>query len=130
MQQARVFLLMAGLTAFVVVIGGMLGGQGGAAIAFVFAIIMNVGAYWFSDRAVLKMYKARIIGPDDAPQLYDMVDGLRQRAGLPMPTVAIAPSPQPNAFATGRNPKHAVVCFTRGILGGLVPGGAGGRYGP
>lgn len=121
MQQAKVFLLMAGLTAFVGVVGGWLGGQGGAIIAFGIAIVMNLSMYWFSDRAVLKMYKARIIGPDDAPQLYQMVDELRQRAGLPMPTVAIAASAQPNAFATGRNPKHAVVCFTQGILQALSP---------
>lgn len=121
MQHTKVFLLMAGLTAFVAFVGGMLGGQGGALIAFGLAVVMNVGMYWFSDRAVLKMYKARIIGPEDAPQLYDMVDRLRQRAQLPMPTVAIAPSPQPNAFATGRNPEHAVVCFTQGILQTLSP---------
>ena len=121
MQQTKVFLLMAAMTAFVAFVGGMLGGQGGAVIAFGFAIVMNVGMYWFSDRAVLKMYKARVIGPDDAPQLYDMVDRLRQKAQLPMPTVAIAPSPQPNAFATGRNPEHAVVCFTQGILQALSP---------
>ncbi len=121
MQQARVFLLMAGLTAFLAVVGGLLGGRGGAMIAFGLALVMNVGMYWFSDRAVLKMYKARIIGPDDAPRLYRMVDRLRQRAGLPMPTVAIAPSPQPNAFATGRNPSKSVVCFTQGILRVLTP---------
>ena len=120
MQQTKVFLLMAAMTAFVAFVGGMLGGQGGAVIAFGFAIVMNVGMYWFSDRAVLKMYKARVIGPDDAPQLYDMVDRLRQKAQLPMPTVAIAPSPQPNAFATGRNPEHAVVCFHPGHSPGPV----------
>jgi heat shock protein HtpX len=77
---------------------------------------MNFGMYWFSDRAVLKMYRARVIGPGDAPELYQMVDRLRQRAGLPMPTVALAPSDQPNAFATGRNPANAVVCVTTGIM--------------
>lgn len=121
MQQTKVFMLMAALTAFVVFVGGALAGQGGAIIAFVFAIVTNVGMYWFSDKAVLKMYKAQVIGPEDAPQLYRMVDELRQRAKLPMPTVAIAASAQPNAFATGRNPEHAVVCFTRGILEALSP---------
>jgi heat shock protein HtpX len=77
--------------------------------------------YWFSDRAVLKMYRARVLGPQDAPDLYRMVDRLRQAAGLPMPTVALAPSEQPNAFATGRNPDHAVVCVTAGILRLLPP---------
>jgi heat shock protein HtpX len=116
MERVKVFMLMAGLTALLVVLGGVIGGQQGMLIFFVFAAIMNFGMYWFSDKMVLKMYKARIIGPQDAPELYEMVDRLRQRAGLPMPTVAIAPSEQPNAFATGRNHKHAVVCCTAGIL--------------
>jgi heat shock protein HtpX len=116
MDRVKVFMLMAGLTALLVVIGGAIGGQQGMILFFALAAIMNVGMYWFSDRIVLRMYKARIIGPDDAPELYEMVDRLRQRAGLPMPTVAIAPSEQPNAFATGRNHKHAVVCCTAGIL--------------
>lgn len=117
----RVFVLMAGLTALAAFAGGMLGGQGGAVLAFGFAVVANVGMYWFSDRAVLRMYKARIVGPADAPGLYDMVDRLRRQAGLPMPTVAIAPSAQPNAFATGRSPSKSVVCFTRGILEALSP---------
>jgi heat shock protein HtpX len=116
MDRVRVFMLMAGLTALLVVLGGAIGGQQGMMLFFVLAAIMNFGMYWFSDRMVLRMYKARIIGVDDAPELYEMVDRLRQRAGLPMPTVAIAPSEQPNAFATGRNHKHAVVCCTAGIL--------------
>jgi heat shock protein HtpX len=112
----RVFLLMAGLTALLVVFGQMLYGSGGAVMFFIIAAVMNLLMYWFSDRVVLKMYKARVIARGDAPELYDMVDRLRQRAGLPMPVVAIAPSEQPNAFATGRNPEKAVVCFTAGIL--------------
>jgi heat shock protein HtpX len=82
---------------------------------------MTFGMYWFSDRAVLAMYRARVLGPQDAPDLYRMVDRLRQEAGLPMPTVALAPSEQPNAFATGRNATHAVVCVTAGILRLLPP---------
>jgi heat shock protein HtpX len=116
MDRVKVFMLMAGLTALLVVLGGVIGGQQGMLLFFVLAAVMNFGMYWFSDRMVLRMYKARIIGPDDAPELYEMVDRLRQRAGLPMPTVAIAPAEQPNAFATGRNHKHAVVCCTAGIL--------------
>ena len=116
MQQLKVFILMAGLTALLVVLGGYLGGQQGAVLFFAIAALMNFGMFWFSDRAVLKMYRARIIGPDDSPELYRMVDTLRQRAGLPMPTLAIAPSEQPNAFATGRSHKKAVVCVTAGIL--------------
>jgi heat shock protein HtpX len=107
---------MAGLTALLVVIGGAIGGRGGATLFLVMAALMNFGMYWFSDKVVLRMYRARIIGEADAPELYQMVDRLRQRANLPMPTVAIADSPQPNAFATGRNAKHAVVCCTAGIL--------------
>jgi heat shock protein HtpX len=116
MERVKVFMLMAGLTALLVVIGGVLGGQQGMIVFFFFAAVMNFGMYWFSDKMVLRMYKARIIGPQDAPELYEMVDRLRQRADLPMPTVAIAPSEQPNAFATGRNHKHAVVCCTAGLL--------------
>lgn len=116
MQMMKVFTLMTGLTVLLVVAGDYLGGPDGALIALVFAVIMNVGAYWFSDRAVLKMYRAKVIGSDDAPELYTMVDRLRSEANLPMPTIAIAPSEQPNAFATGRNQNHAVVCVTSGIL--------------
>jgi heat shock protein HtpX len=108
--------MMAGLTALLVVIGGAVGGTDGATIFFVLAALMNFGMYWWSDKVVLKMYRARIIDRAAAPELYDLVDRLRQRAGLPMPTVAIAPSEQPNAFATGRNAEHAVVCCTAGIL--------------
>ncbi|GMV05152.1 MAG: protease HtpX [Gemmatimonadota bacterium] len=116
MQTLKVFGMMTALTLIVVGIGSYFGGSGGAVFAFIFAAVMNFGMYWFSDRAVLSMYKAKVIGPQDAPELYAMVDRLRQQAGLPMPVVAVAPSEQPNAFATGRNPEHAVVCMTAGIL--------------
>lgn len=116
MQTLKVFGMMTALTVLVVGAGQYLGGSNGAVLAFVLAAVMNVGMYWFSDRAVLKMYKARVVGAQDAPELYRMVDRLRQEAGLPMPTVAVAPSEQPNAFATGRGPNHAVVCVTQGIL--------------
>jgi heat shock protein HtpX len=116
MERVKVFMLMAGMTALLVVIGGAVGGQSGMIVFLAFAALMNVGMYWFSDKVVLKMYKAQLIGPNDAPELYNMVDQLRQKAGLPMPVVAIAPQQQPNAFATGRNAEHAVVCVTAGIL--------------
>ena len=116
MQHAKIFLLMAGLTALMVGLGWYFGGEQGAVGFFLFAAVMNFGMYWFSHKAVLKMYRARTVGPEDQAGLYEMVDRLRQRAGLPMPTVAVAPSEQPNAFATGRNPEHAVVCCTAGIL--------------
>jgi heat shock protein HtpX len=121
MQMLKVFGMMTALTVLVVGVGQYLGGSGGAVLAFTLAVAMNFGMYWFSDRAVLKMYRARVIGEHDAPELYRMVDRLRQRAGLPMPTVAIAPAEQPNAFATGRGPKHAVVCVTAGIVRALPP---------
>ena len=121
MQFAKVFVMMAGLTALLAAFGGYYGGQGGAILVFILAGLMNFGMYWFSDRMVLRMYRARIIGPEEAPDLYRMVDRLRQRAELPMPVIAIAASEQPNAFATGRNPEKAVVCFTAGILRALPP---------
>jgi len=115
-QQMKVFVLMAGLTALFGVIGSFIAGQQGAIIFLILAAVMNFGMFWFSDKVVLRMYKAKLIGPQDAPELYKMVDDLRQRAGLPMPVVALAPSEQPNAFATGRNHKKAVVCVTAGLL--------------
>ncbi len=116
MNQAKVFLLMTGLMVFMILVGGAIGGEQMAIIFFGIALVMNVGMYWFSDRVVLKMYKAKTVSREDAPELYEMVDRLRQRAGLPMPTVAIAPQEQPNAFATGRNHKNSVVCVTAGLL--------------
>ena len=121
MQIMKVFALMAGLTAILVGFGAYFGGSSGAVFFLVMAALMNFGAYWFSDRAVLRMYRAQVIGPNDAPQLFGMVDRLRQNAGLPMPTVAVAPSEQPNAFATGRNAANAVVCVTAGLVKALPP---------
>ena len=116
MQTLKVFALMAGLTILLVAAGSYFGGTGGAVAMFLIAALMNLGSYWFSDRMVLKMYRAQIVGRDRAPELYGMVERLARRASLPMPVVAIAPSEQPNAFATGRNPEKGVVCFTEGIL--------------
>jgi heat shock protein HtpX len=107
---------MAGLTALLVAVGGALGGSSGALIAFALSAAMNVAAYYGSASMVLRAYGAQVVGPNEAPELYATVDRLRQRAGLPMPTLAIAPHAQPNAFATGRDPEHAVVCVTEGIL--------------
>lgn len=112
----KIFALMAGLTALVMGVAYALGGRSMVLPAFLLMGVFNFGMYWFSDRAVLKAYRARVVDRSESPELYAMVDRLRQRAGLPMPRVAIAPSKQPNAFATGRNPTHAVVCFTEGIL--------------
>jgi heat shock protein HtpX len=121
MQMIKIFGLMTVMTLILVGFGSYFGGTNGAILFFVIAALMNFGMYWFSDRAVLRMYRAQVVGPDQAPELYRMVDRLRQRAGLPMPTVAIAPSQQPNAFATGRSPEHAVVCVTAGIAQLLPP---------
>jgi heat shock protein HtpX len=115
----KIFGLMALLTALFVGVAGYFGGTDWMVGAFFFAAVFNVGSYWFSHRLVLRMYGAEEIQRSDHPELWDMVDRLRQRAGLPMPTVAVAPSSQPNAFATGRNPENSVVCFTEGILSTL-----------
>jgi len=108
--------LLAALTSLVVLIGGAIGGQQGMLIAFVFAIAMNFGSYWFSDRIVLTMYGAKPIEESQAPDLYRIVRRLTTKAGIPMPRVYLIPSDSPNAFATGRNPQHAAVAVTEGIM--------------
>ncbi len=115
----RTAALMAALITLFALLGQALGGETGLLVAFGVAVLMNLGSYWFSDRIVLTMYRGREVGPAEAPELYAMVDRLRQRAGLPMPKVYLVPSAQPNAFATGRNPEHAAVAFTEGILRAL-----------
>jgi len=107
-------LLLAGLSALFIAIGGALGGQSGLIMAFVLAVVMNVGSYWFSDKIVLRMYNAREVGADHP--LYRITAALAQRAGLPMPRVYVVPDMSPNAFATGRDPQHAAVVATEGIL--------------
>ncbi len=107
-------LLLATLSAMLLVIGEVAGGQAGLMIALVFAVVMNFGSYWFSDKIVLRMYNAREVGPEHP--LYAIVQGLAARAGLPMPRVYVIPDASPNAFATGRNPEHAAVAATEGIL--------------
>lgn len=121
MNNIKVFVLMAGLTGLVVAIGQTVGGSSGALIALGLSAAMNIAMYWGSSSMVLRSYGARVVSEQDAPALYAMVDRLRRNAGLPMPVVAIAPQEQPNAFATGRNPEHAVVCVTEGILRVLSP---------
>ena len=108
--------LMAAITALFMAIGSVLGGQQGMLIALVVALGMNFFSYWFSDKLVLKMYKAREVDESSAPQFYRMVQELAQRAGLPMPRVYLIEENAPNAFATGRNPAHAAVAATTGIL--------------
>lgn len=109
-------LLLAVLTAMLVLIGGAIGGQQGMLVAFVLALAMNLFSYWFSDRIVLAMYRAQPIDEAQSPRVYSMVRRLATRAGIPMPRVYLIPSETPNAFATGRNPQHAAVAVTEGIL--------------
>ncbi len=116
MNNTKVFVLMAGMTALFAVIGQTFGGTNGAILALVVAGGMNLFMFYASSTMVLRMYKAQVVSAKEAPELYAMVDRLRQRAGLPMPTVAVAPHQQPNAFATGRSPTHAVVCVTQGLV--------------
>jgi heat shock protein HtpX len=116
MNMLKTVLLMTVLTAGLVLVGGWVGGEGGALVALIVAGAINFGSYFFSDKIVLKMYRAREVTRVEAPELYDVVESLSRRAGLPVPRVAIIPGQQPNAFATGRNPEHAVVAATEGIL--------------
>lgn len=107
-------LLLGLLSGVLLAIGNLLGGSSGLMIAFVFAALMNFGSYWFSDKIVLRMYHAQAVGPGHP--LYAVVERLASRASLPMPKVYVIPDPSPNAFATGRNPSHAAVAATQGIL--------------
>jgi heat shock protein HtpX len=115
----RTFLLIVGMTAILVYLGDLTYGRGGVAVAFAVALALNGISYFFSDRIVLRLYRAREVTRQDAPQLYSAVEDLAMKAGLPMPRVAIVPGQTPNAFATGRNPQHAVVAVTEGIMGAL-----------
>src|SRR5271154_376949 len=108
--------LLAALTGLIIFIGGMLGGRGGMMIAFVLAIGMNFFSYWFSDKMVLKAYGAQPIDASSNPELYAIVNELASAAGIPMPKLYLIDSDTPNAFATGRNPHHAAVAVTRGIM--------------
>ena len=114
MNGVKTALLLGLLSALLLVAGEIVGGQQGLVTAFVFAALMNVVSYWFSDKIVLRMYHATQVGPEHP--LYQLVARLVQRAGLPMPKVYVIPDPSPNAFATGRNPAHASVAATDGIL--------------
>ncbi|MDP2291547.1 MAG: zinc metalloprotease HtpX [Actinomycetota bacterium] len=110
--------LLAGMGGLIVAVAGLLGGGSSASltIGLVLAFVMVGGSYWFSDKLALRSAKAQVIQRDDSPEFYDMVASLAQRANMPMPRVAVSPSDQPNAFATGRGPKNAVVCATTGLL--------------
>lgn len=121
MNTLKTALFLGLLTGLLVAIGGLVGGRTGMIVALVLAGAMNFFSYWYSDKIVLRAYRAQVLERHEAPALYDMVDGLRQNAGLPMPRVALIPDPTPNAFATGRDPAHAVVAVTQGIVDLLSP---------
>jgi len=116
MNTLKVGALLAALTALFVAMGSWVGGPAGAAVALVFALVMNVATYWFSDRLVIAMTRAQPVSPSEAPELHAMVDRLSMLAGIPKPALYIVPDPSPNAFATGRDPKHAAVAVNEGLL--------------
>lgn len=116
MNTLKVGVLLVALTALFIFVGDAIGGRSGAMIAFGLALVMNFVSYWFSDKIVLGMYGARALSPADAPELYRMVERLSDRAGIPMPRLYVVPGEQPNAFATGRDPAHAAVAVTAGLL--------------
>jgi len=113
---AKTTLLLGLMTALIVFIGGLFGGKQGMIVAFVLAMGMNFFSYWYSDKIVLRMYRATEVNPQDFPTLFQAVNRLAQSAGLPMPRVYIIPEDAPNAFATGRDPEHAVIAVTEGLL--------------
>jgi heat shock protein HtpX len=115
-NKIRTTILLAVMTALILWVGQLLGGRQGMIIALIFAAGMNFFSYWYSDKLVLKMYRAAETIPEQAPELYQIVNQLAHRAGLPMPKLYIIPQQAPNAFATGRNPEHAVVAVTEGLL--------------
>ena len=116
MSYTRTFMLLAGLTSLFVGLGFLLGGEGGMVIAFLIAAAMNVFAYWNSDKVVLRMYNAHPVDRSNAPEIYGIVEQLTQRAGMPMPAIYVIENEQPNAFATGRDPEHAAIATTTGLL--------------
>jgi len=116
MNTLKTTFLMALLTVLLVTVGGALGGEGGMMMAFIFALVMNGVSYWFSDKIVLRMYGAKEIEPDEAPKLHRIVQELTLRAKMPMPKLYLIPQEAPNAFATGRDERHAAVAVTEGIL--------------
>jgi heat shock protein HtpX len=115
-NRIRTTILLAVMTALIIWIGQYFGGQQGMIIALLIAAGMNFFSYWFSDKIVLKMYRAQEVSPQQAPQIYEMVKSLTGPAELPMPKIYMIPKEAPNAFATGRNPEHAVVAVTQGLL--------------
>ena len=120
-SQIKTVLLLGLLSGIIIAMGGLLGGRTGVVFAFGLALLMNVGSYWYSDKIVLSMYRARELAPEEAPALHSMVEELARNAGIPKPRICVVPEAAPNAFATGRNPEHAVVAVTEGIMRLLSP---------
>lgn len=120
-SQLKTLLLLAALSGLLMLMGGAMGGKTGLIIAFGFALVMNVGSYWYSDKIVLRAYGAQELGPHDSPALHRIVEELARNAGIPKPRICLIPQDAPNAFATGRDPEHGVVAVTRGLLRLLNP---------
>src|SRR3990172_4148722 len=116
MNRFKTFLLMLVLTVLFVLVGSAIGGKSGAIYAFVFAALMNFVTYWFSDKIVLRMYGAKEVSQGEAPELYQIVAELTSKASMPLPKIYVMENDTPTAFATGRNPEHAAVAVTTGIL--------------
>lgn len=116
MNNFKVFLLMGLLSIILVLIGGAVGGQSGAMLFFLISLAMNFFSYYFSDKVAISMTRSQPVSEQEVPELYNIVRRLTQRAGLPMPRLYVTPSPQPNAFATGRNPANSAVAVTEGLL--------------
>lgn len=120
-SQIKTVILLGLLSAIIIFLGGMIGGRGGLIIAFLMAVFMNLGSYWYSDRIVLSMYHARELGENESPFLHEIVGDLAANAGIPKPRIYVVPEAAPNAFATGRDPQHSVVAVTEGIVTILSP---------
>lgn len=115
-KSLKTFVLLAALSGLLLYFGQAIGGRGGLTTALVLSLVMNVGSYWFSDKIAIRMARAREATPQEFPWYHSMVQSLAQQAGQPTPRLYVSPSPQPNAFATGRNPKNAAVCINQGLI--------------
>jgi len=120
-SQLKTLLLLGLLSALIITLGGAMGGRAGVVIALGLALFMNLGSYWYSDKIVLKMYRARELAREEAPYIHQIVGELAGKAGIPTPRICVIPEEAPNAFATGRNPEHGVVAVTEGIVRLLSP---------
>ncbi|TSA26158.1 MAG: zinc metalloprotease HtpX [Ignavibacteriales bacterium] len=116
MNGFKTVILMTVMMVLFILVGNLIGGQSGMMVAFLISLVMNFGSYWFSDKIVLKMYRAQEVTREQYPQLYDSIENLAMKAELPMPKVYVMENPTPNAFATGRDPQHSAVAVTTGIL--------------